>query len=380
MSVPVCQEFSAESFRSSDCQFLFSTNILNVNVQSLRSNFDSLEIFANSVTKPFDLICLTETFLYNDEISNYSLNGYHFVGKQRSTRGGGVGVYVRDGAAESFEYSEVDIAGTESLMLELRGGSFGMFGSCLYLTVIYRQPSADTGAFLCDLERHKFSNRNHCHIILGDINIDTLKSDGVSLNYLNILACANFSNVITIPTRINSCIDHINVNFNNQVITSGTIITKIADHLPTFVSFENDSTHVKPTKSIKIRNYRHFVQKKFVNELENVDWEREVYGQSDVNTMYNNFSNCVFEVCGKHAPLEMTKVKNIRTKKPWITHTIIKLINKKDYAYRQTLNSPFNTKLKFKFKTLRNSVRKEIRNSVRKEIREAKTLMFETNF
>ena len=54
---------------------------------------------------------------------------------------------------------------------------------------------------------------------------------------------------MTIPTRINSCNDYINVNFNNQVITSGTIVTKIADHLPTFVSFENDSNYVKPTKS-----------------------------------------------------------------------------------------------------------------------------------
>ena len=63
------------------------------------------------------------------------------------------------------------------------------------------------------------------------------------------------------------------------------------------------------------------------------------------------FQNVFFEVSNKHAPLEMVKAKNTRTKKPWITPTIIKLINKKDYAYRQTLNSPFNTKLKFKFKT-----------------------------
>ena len=67
---------------------------------------------------------MTDTFLYNDEISSYSLDGYHFVDKQRSTRGGGVGVYLCDGAAESFEYSDVDIAGTESIMLELKGGAF----------------------------------------------------------------------------------------------------------------------------------------------------------------------------------------------------------------------------------------------------------------
>ena len=69
--------------------------------------------------------------MYNDEISNYSLDDYHFVGKQRLTKGGDVGVYARNDAAELFEYSDADIAGTDSIMLELRGGAFG---PCLYLT------------------------------------------------------------------------------------------------------------------------------------------------------------------------------------------------------------------------------------------------------
>ena len=120
--------------------------------------------------------------------------------------------------------------------------------TCLYLAVIYQKHSADTVAFLCDFEVYTFSNNNHCHIILSDININNLISDRVSLNYLNIFACANFSNVITILTRINSCIDYKIVNFNNQVITFETIPTKLAVHPPTFVSFKNDSTYVSLQK------------------------------------------------------------------------------------------------------------------------------------
>jgi len=95
----------------------------------------------SSVNKPVDFTCITETFLYDDEASNYPLNGCAFVGKQRLTRGWEVGVYVHNGAAEVFKCNDITLAGTESLLLELRGGVFSMFGSCLYLTVVYRQPS-----------------------------------------------------------------------------------------------------------------------------------------------------------------------------------------------------------------------------------------------
>jgi len=54
-----------------------------------------------------------------------------------------------------------------------------------------------------------------------------------------------------------------------------------------------------------------------------------------------------------------------------MTFGIIKLIIKKYYVYRKSLHSPFNTKLKHRFKTLR--------NQVSKQIREAKTRYFQTS-
>jgi len=96
------------------------------------------------------------------------------------------------------------------------------------------------------------------------MNIDTLKSDRVSQYYLNIFASANFSNVITILTRIKSCIDHINIYFNNKVVTSGTIMTKVADHLPTFISFECDSIHIlNLPKTSQVKTIDLLIQKLF---------------------------------------------------------------------------------------------------------------------
>ena len=51
-----------------------------VNVQSHCSNVDSLETFVDSVTKPFDLPCLSQTILHDDEISKDSHRDGHFKG------------------------------------------------------------------------------------------------------------------------------------------------------------------------------------------------------------------------------------------------------------------------------------------------------------
>ena len=107
MPVTACKEFSTECFQDSESTFSFATKILNVNVQSLCSNFETLEAFAASVARPFDLMCLSETFLYDNVVRNYALNGYYCICKQRSTRGGGVGVYVGDGAADCVECCDV---------------------------------------------------------------------------------------------------------------------------------------------------------------------------------------------------------------------------------------------------------------------------------
>lgn len=148
-------------------------------------------------------------------------------------------------------------AGAESLMLDLRGGVFESLGFCIYNTIIYQQPFTDTGVFLCNLERHVLRVRNFNHIIVGDINIDTLKSDLASLQYLDILSCANVSNVTTIPTRIKSCIDHINMNFKDKLVTPETIVAKISNHLSPLISFGilgNQFKRVTKSFNFAIRN------------------------------------------------------------------------------------------------------------------------------
>jgi len=72
-------------------------SILNIDCQSLRSKFYLFEQLLYSCNVPFDVICVTETWLNNDEIEFFKIPNFTFSGAQCDSRGGGVGVYVRDG-------------------------------------------------------------------------------------------------------------------------------------------------------------------------------------------------------------------------------------------------------------------------------------------
>ena len=54
-----------------------------------------LEAFLFSLSKLFNNVCVTLTFIFDNKLNNLSIDSYSFVRIQRQTRGGGVGAYVR---------------------------------------------------------------------------------------------------------------------------------------------------------------------------------------------------------------------------------------------------------------------------------------------
>lgn len=75
----------------------------------------------------------------------------------------------------------------------------------------YRPPATDITNFvdsLSELFRRCIKNETKS-LFLGDINIDILKTNFDSQNYLNTLSEFDFVSTINKPTRLNSCLDHI---------------------------------------------------------------------------------------------------------------------------------------------------------------------------
>ena len=84
----------------------------------------------------------------------------------------------------------------------------------------------------------------------------------------------DLSPVITKPTRISdhssTLIDHIYTNVSIQKVVSGIALVGISDHLPTF-SLYNTSI-CKSKKTICLRDFSQFDQKRHVNDLNKVNW------------------------------------------------------------------------------------------------------------
>jgi hypothetical protein len=353
-----CTAYTIEEFNQLQ-QHTRQLSILNLNIRSLRKNFSQLNMFLDNIEFSFDLICLTEIFIYDNETKFFTLNNYVFLGMTRESRGGGVGVFVH----RSLEVGRgrLGVAGSEALLLSVGGAGWA---SSYKLTLLYRQPSAEVGEFLESLEEHLFASGNEPHIILGDINIDTSSSDTHTQNYLNLINSFNYTNVITVPTRISpqksSTLDHILINFDSHY-SSGTIYTDISDHLPSFILLKSSSPSDKATPTSKLT----FIDKsKCIELVEEIDWEF-LYDISNIEELTSVFSDKIKEIlhaCSKTAYKSKINQKSQQTKK-WITPLLKHKIKAKNRLFRKVCQSPLNDKLRSKYVALRNEITRELKSA-----------------
>jgi len=118
----------------------------------------------------------------------FKLSNYIFAGSQRSTSGGGAGVYVWNDIAVQV-LPVVVLAGSCVHLVRL---DIDVSAPSVVLTVVYRQPSSGVVEFLNDLELHISTTQASNHIIAGDININTL--DPSNEDYSILLATYCFYN------------------------------------------------------------------------------------------------------------------------------------------------------------------------------------------
>ena len=317
-----CKKYDVDNFAHNFLPFpQFGLKIININCRSLRNKFDYFEHFLNSIKFSFDLICVTETWLYDDEVQFFKLPNYKFVGTQRNTRGGGAGVYVRCGM--DAEPVVVSIRGADVHSVRLAAGVRRELNKTT-LTILYRQPSTDINIFLHDLE-NLLSSSHTPHIITGDFNIDFLDKQ-VSENYVNLISLYNFTNVINIPTYYStsflkwSCLDHMLTNIYDFEITSGIIDTDFSDHFPTFMFFKFDTNSMPANKELTTFTCINYM--KLNRILEKIKWT-SLLDINNVDLMYNNFIsqlNLSIDECKEQKTVK-TKNSSFQSK-PWITSEI----------------------------------------------------------
>ena len=113
------QNFSTDDFLSDSIESKYYTpaqfiaekfskktfTMIHLNIASLQRHIDELRTFLSILDHPFQIICISETRLHDDQsLSNIEIDGYDFVHTKTTTQCGGVGIYIKSG----IEYELLD--------------------------------------------------------------------------------------------------------------------------------------------------------------------------------------------------------------------------------------------------------------------------------
>ena len=172
--------------------------------------------------------------------------------------------------------------------------------------------------------------------IMSDTNINLLHASSCTYAQNFLLSLQSFSLIPTIDklTRVHNnsatVIDNIFTSNVQEEIISGSIISDISDHFTQFCITR--SVIEKGQTDHLIRDYSHFSEENYLNDLLQVDWARVVPEvETDVDKLFSRFYNKLNKLINKHAPLKpISKLKSKMFSQPWITRGLRKSIRIKN--------------------------------------------------
>ena len=219
-------------------------NICHYNICSLTNKLDEIKLLLSSFSnqrkdRPNLILGIAETFL-NDSWSDASLamEKYTLFRSDRlANRGGGLLVYVPAHLPISRR-SDLEMPGIETIWLELR---YPRSRPSLF-SFVYRPPSDDASFFeRMDLMLSKAGCKNYRTCLLGDLNIDLFSKSALQKRFIALTKAYSFHQLITVATRpvSGTLLDHVLVNYRDNVLKSGTLSLTLSDHLPIYVSLKS---------------------------------------------------------------------------------------------------------------------------------------------
>ena len=246
-----CKYYTCDEFYNIDNKKSF--NISHSNVNGYVSHADSIQEFLVHSKIDFNVICISETSLQDDETipHNAKLSGYNdpFTTNTETSKGG-VAIFTKNND-NVFERDDLKIRTKEfeAVWVEIKNkGCKNTVVGC-----VYRHPHYNN---INDFSKYinkcliKLNKENKDVYIAGDFNIDLLKYETNTNNreFYNLMTSNGFLPLIIQPTRITettkSLIDNIYTNAFTNENQSGNILLEIADHLTQFVSVQNRTTNL----------------------------------------------------------------------------------------------------------------------------------------
>lgn len=293
------------------------------NVQSMNNKTNILECWLKE--HYFDVVCLSETWIKQDQQQYVQVDGYEFAASynRRIRMGGGVAILTRVGVPykQRTDLEELSIERVvECCSIELPDHN-------IVLINIYRvDRNIDIFFEFLNILMSKIKPISYKKriIVTGNFNINNTQNC-VNYNKMcnNFLEC-NLHQIIQVPTRVtnksSTCIDLLFTNhkdFDVSVIDNG-----ISDHKCLFYSYNITNSLTEPTKHAYM--YKRFFSNKnmlsFKKELAKLDWNKIILDNNDINDNYNAFETTLQSILNVCIPCKKLKFKTKTcTKISWLT-------------------------------------------------------------
>lgn len=347
---------------------LHNFSVLHMNVRSMKNKKDEIDNFLLRLDIPWDAICISETWLKDDIVNLFQIDGYNcFASCRQKGEGGGTAIYVHE-KHDVIERRDLESTEFETTFLQLNLKTKEL--SKVIVGEIYRPPASVNATFLSYMEKvlDVIENEKKIAVIAGDFNYDLLpifEKDG-SNDFSNLLTAYGFFPLISRATRkhkeVSSLLDNIFINDFQLYHSSGVIIEDLSDHFPVFASLKIGNPCKIGRESVTV------FDKRRMNELSNI-LNMKLEGFQE-NTDVNIASEILAEAYREGIQLLSKTFTPSRRKtsiKPWITPSILCSINRKNDLYNKYMRR----------RNLDNENKyKQYRNILVQTIRTAKTMYF----
>jgi hypothetical protein len=339
----------------------FSDNFLlaHLNVNSLRNKFPEIHEMLRAGS--LNVLTLSETKIDPSFTSSqFHVEGYRLYRKDRTSRGGGLLIYVQSHIPHRRRADlECDVPGIENIVLEV------IIKDEVFLIIhMYRPPNVPIMSLNNALSSMMDKCLTQCKsvFIIGDLNVD-LKSQNHALS--DLLDAMSLKNIIKEPTCFKSLlnpslIDVVLTNTPKRVLSHLNVDVDISDHHNLVCVATRLHAPRNEPRWITYRSYRKMNEGAFINDLASAPLHvSNIFDDpSDQVWFYNTVLN---EVIEQHAPLKKKKLKCPPL--PYMNSELRKAINVKAMLKRKYLKMKSNGAWN-RYKAQRNLVTNLKRKSV----------------
>lgn len=371
-----CNYCSLQEYNRMNSEYLnMSISVLFSNIRSIPKNLEEFCLDFNVQTGNIDIIGFAESWLREDIEPLYLVGGYQMFANSRSTRGGGVVLYVRSNySAAKISSLSLMLPHMESLFLKTV-----CKGHVLIVGVIYRPPCCNRDEFLIQLHEllgllsQMFINTDV--MILGDFNVNllNLSSGSFPFEYLTKFLNSGFHPLILRPTRVHchaaTLIDQVWINNIDNVVNSGVILSTISDHFPIY---SNICLNTSPDLNDEYIYYTKRVRTPTAilslnNAISSMDWS-SFLNVGDVNLLYDGFVDRIDFLYNKFCPNVTRKVKSSFVGKSYIDDVLKDEIEEKHRLQRLFCKWPIS--YRDSYTEQRNKVNSLVRSAKKRHFQE----------